>query len=215
MRWVFVAAFALGGCPGPSDPSPDGPINNDLGVHLAWKTQHPTIVPGPAKGSVNITSATFNLSNMRLVGDAGPGDSRTQLSQLSLAWSEGVAPMSHAFVDAPPGIYSRVVFELEPEAGVAFEITGTTKIQNVDTPFRIVDGANMNNISVGHKRATLPPGGKVDMAVRLDFEEVVNKIDLNVLELVEGVLLLDENDAQIDEVRRVIHDDLFGEDDDD
>jgi hypothetical protein len=215
MRWVFVAAFALGGCPGPADPEPDAAVHGDVGVRLAWSTQHPNNIPGPAKANITITSAKFSLFNVRVISDVAPDDPRTRLPQLDLAWSEGVMPAVNAFIDAPPGIYSRVGFELAEHGDieVSYEITGTARIEALEVPFRIVDTGEFD-VSVSHKRTTLAPGADAEMGVRLDFEKVIDRVDFMELPIVEGVRVLDENSAQIEDVRQAVKNDLFDENDD-
>jgi hypothetical protein len=216
MRWVLVAAFALGGCPGPTDPEPDASVQGDVGIHLAWSTAHPNSVPGPSKAGVTITSARFSLADVRVIGDIAPNDPRTKLERLELAWSQGVSPAVHAFLDAPPGIYSRVGFELavDGDVEVAYEITGTARIEALDVPFRIVDNRDMD-VAVSHKSASLSPGNMIAIGIRLDFEKVIDRVDIANLPLIDGVRVLDQSDAQIEDVRKAIHDDLFRGDDDD
>ncbi|MCW5807788.1 MAG: hypothetical protein KIT31_35875 [Deltaproteobacteria bacterium] len=210
MRWVLAAAFALAGCPGPGDGSTvDAPVDpQKLGIHLAWATA--TAIPGAVDNEVTISSARLGLSDVRVIGDAGPGDPRTQLARLVLAWGRGAAPQTYTFVDAPTGLYSRIRFELEADAATpaAYEILGTARINNADVPFRISDTKELD-VNVSVKRVMLPPGGDCDLSLTLDFEKVIERVEFEMLPLVDGVRVLDENSPRINDVRKAVRMDLF------
>lgn len=209
MRWVCVAAVAvLGGCPGTSDDAPDGPPDSDttghVGIHLGWTTHNPDAIPGMV-GQVRLETASFGLSDVRIVGDAGTA----MVGRLPLVWGTAMAPDVHTFVDAPPGIYSRAAFNLTTDgADHSFALTGTVQVEGQPHPFSIHYGGALA-VSVELKRFELSPAGEVDAAIRLDFGKLFDQIDFRDLPMVEGTLVLDDSNGQMEDVREAVRDDTF------
>jgi hypothetical protein len=218
MRWVFAAALVLGGCSGGNDPQTDAGVDpGHLGAHVTWNARRPNMIPGPVSNSVVIRAASFALSEVRLVGDAGTA----RVEGLMLAWAEGSVPEPYTFLDAPSGLYSRIVFTLATTgATAALEITGTSREGNEDVPFRIVDAqidGDDLDVAVAFKKVNLPPGGECDIRVKLDFRDLIDRVDFDELPMVDGVRVLDENHPMMNEVRRAVREGLFSDmsDDDD
>jgi hypothetical protein len=211
MRWVTVLLVGVLGCGAAPPDGPDASVTSSA-LKLAWSSQ-PDSIPGTATDKITITSASFSLDNLRIVGDAGPGDPRTSLDQLTLGWSGESAPTTQTFPDAPAGLYSRVVFELGanvntllPESS-SYEITGTVKIDNAPpVPYRIRDIFDLHveiDLDSG-----VPLTGTEDATVQLraDLEKIVSSVDYSLLPVTNGERLLDSFDLQILIVREKVKD---------
>jgi len=128
-RVLFIAIAAL--APACGDPSPsddDGGSDGgggSGGLELQW---HSVGVDGPV-GEVTVETLGLWLSDLRIVGDAAPGDDRTYLSYAELQLDGGDEPEQH-FPDAPPGRYSSLDFALRgPVDGEdAWRLRGTVLI---------------------------------------------------------------------------------------
>src|SRR4051812_28165127 len=118
-----------------SDPnSPDGGMitgdgSNEprVGLALTWSTQ-PASIPGEVDSNISVASMLFRVANLRVIGDAGPGDTRTSVDQLQLSWGQSGPPEPIRFGDAPSGLYSHVLMLVEGNiTDYSYEITGTAK----------------------------------------------------------------------------------------
>lgn len=81
--------------------------------------------------SLVLEDVRLDLENVRAVGDAAPGDSRTSRDELRLEWwgsDDGEDPNNEpvivTFDQAPPGLYSNVFAELEH-----YEMQGTVEVE--------------------------------------------------------------------------------------
>src|SRR5262245_7524747 len=106
MRELLIGLFVVG-CSsthegGPDTNSPDTPMGPP-GLNVAWKAR-PSSIPGDVTDKITITSATFRPQILRVIGDAGPGDTRTTQLAFGLSWSSGSAPPTINFPSAPTGL---------------------------------------------------------------------------------------------------------------
>jgi len=142
MRRVFliaIAAFAAAcGDLSPSDDDGGGPDAGDSGLDVHW---HAVGVDGPV-GDVTVEELRLWLSDLRVVGDAAPGDDRTYLAYAELQLDGGDEPEQH-FPDAPPGRYSSLDFALRgPVDGEdAWRLLGTVLIDGTTYTLDIADSA--------------------------------------------------------------------------
>ncbi len=175
-------------------------------LRLAW-TGQPAALPAPVGGNVTLATASFAAMNLRVVGDAGPGDPRTLVDHVAIAWSAGAQPPPIAFPSAPLGKYSRVVFSLDGEdqvsqatAAASYTLTGTVAIQGAAAvPFRVTDDTE---ISVAFDvDAELVVNADATVEVAVDLAKIVGAVDFKTLPVVDGVRVLASDDPQADAVR--------------
>jgi hypothetical protein len=136
-RALGLALLILAGCPADDQTQPDAPAG--AGVAVAWVTD-PATVPGRVEDGYDLTAAVFHLRNLRVVGDAGAGDPRTTTPLAELGWSSESRPGPIAFPDAPPGLYSRMLWTIDRGAGrYAWELHGTAQTSAGREPYAILD----------------------------------------------------------------------------
>jgi hypothetical protein len=103
------AVMVLAAC-GPGDLDPDGgdddPDGRSGGLVFRWTA--PDI--DRALGQVTVESLELRLRDLRVVGDAAPGDARTYLAQQELELNG--SDRETRFEDAPPGRYSSLEFAI-------------------------------------------------------------------------------------------------------
>ena len=130
--WLLVSALALAACGSPGDDAgaPDATAGT-RGITLAWEAL-PTLVPAAeAEAATELTEATVRLANVRLVGDAAPGDERTARQSVQLHWTALAAPPDVAFELAPAGLYAQLEFQFtdsDSPGGTALELRGRVAI---------------------------------------------------------------------------------------
>ncbi|HEU0032128.1 MAG TPA: hypothetical protein VFQ53_15950 [Kofleriaceae bacterium] len=194
---VLVGAV-LAGCPAAddSDDMPDAPDGKTLGLELTWTMKSP--VPGPITSEETIASVHFETQDLRVVGDAGPGDTRTQVSELDLEWTSSVSPSKVMFPDAPAGLYSQVLLRLEGEAGeneAGYEIRGTTMIEGSEVPFTIRDTTSL--ALAMELSLQLDPAEKGTIDVEIDLHDAIDGVTYSSLPIVDGRRVLGPADAQM------------------
>jgi hypothetical protein len=192
-RTVAILAL-LGGCDvfggggGEDDEPPkDG---GRTGLTLEWKSRPEEI---PSENS-RITRAAFQLSNLRVVGDAGPLPFGTR----AIEWARDIEPEDVTNPDAPSGLYSRCLFDLAPSGGYAYEIEGTVEQNNMKVPFAIRDRGTAT-ISTDFSEM-LSPGGEAKIEIRVGIEDLVSAVDFSQVTIQNGKLLV-EDGPQLARVR--------------
>jgi hypothetical protein len=159
---IGLVAAALG-C---SSPAPGGDVDggggvvdapprdggsNDVdvppaGVGLEFDFAAPGL-PAVATG-VAIDEVRVWLRDVRVLGDAAPGDSRTSLAQLELDFEPGRSPPPVTFPQAPPGNYSQLAARLgRSDGSQSFEIEGTVTIAGVPHELEVRD-RNSADVSI-------------------------------------------------------------------
>jgi hypothetical protein len=166
-----------------------------VGLTIPWSVK-PT-VPGSVTSNVVVTSMLFRVDSLRVVGDAGTSVS---LGDLTLTWATGETPMPAVFVDAPSGLYSKVVFHADGEiVDYSWEIDGTVQLDDGSHPFAIHDREDLTaDINAS---ATLEPGGNATLPVELDIDQPFDGLDFKSLDSDDGTLTLDTLDSQMDDFR--------------
>lgn len=202
----WLACVVAAGCGnsaasnGPDAPAaPDGSNTSGTGLAVRWATE-PATIPGDAGSNIAITSLLFRVANLRVIGDAGPGDTRTSIDAIQLAWAADTVPATVAFDDAPTGVYSRVVLLADGNlSAYSYEVAGIVKFEGVLTPFTIHDRAPLA-ISLDTS-AVLDPGRLFVLRVTVRIDQALQSIDFRKFRQVAGGLVLDTADAAMSDFR--------------
>ncbi|MEO8840969.1 MAG: hypothetical protein ABI591_02565 [Kofleriaceae bacterium] len=209
MQTVVPTCLLLGviaACHG-SDPSaPDGSMvtdgssSTDHGLAITWATS-PNTIPGDTGGDGNsIATMTFRIANLRVIGDAGPGDNRTSIDSLELDWAAGATPSPVAFGDAPPGLYSHVILLADGNLiNYSYELAGTTKLDGVSMPYQIHDRSPLA-ISLDTS-AMLDPNETASLAITIRIDQALQSLDFHKLSNQNGTLVLDTFDNAMSDFR--------------
>lgn len=181
------------------------------GVVVPWSAR-PSL-PGALNERIYVSSATFQIAHLQIVGDAGPGDERTTRSAYQIAWAGAGPPEPETFPDAPVGVYSKATIQIgSPGVGVwAYTIDGTWLDDDDDVrgaglkreelkPFRIFDYQRIDaTIDCDN---VLAAGGSAMVPIRLALLDVLAGINFDALfEDPNGVLLLGPGDPQLPALR--------------
>lgn len=164
---------------------------------------------------VSIDSLQLRLENLRVIGDAAPGDERTRIDRLALRWpaddsgSEG-GDVEIEYADAPPGIYSLfrasiVYFEIDGE------VEGRVDGEELEYEFEIERGSGAPlAIEIDLGSAALEPGGIIELNARLDVREMVASVPWAELRPDdEGDVEIDSDDEVMGDIESGL-DDAFG-----
>jgi hypothetical protein len=151
------------------------------------------------KTDLVVTSATFQIARLQVIGDNG--QPRT-MTPLTAAWTEagGGDPATVAFPSAPSGLYSQITIDIAAAQGNTYEIFGTTKIGGTVEAFHIHDDIDVDIDITGYTVA-LPPGGDATATVKLDLRDSIDSLNYAQLPVVGGMRDLGPGDAQMSNFR--------------
>ncbi len=193
---MALAVAALAGCPaGGDDAMPDSGVG---ATHLVvtWDTAPPA--PGPITSAVIVDELHVQFSSLRLIGDAGPGDSRTSRGSVEFEWSDGEGPLAIDFATAPPGLYSQIELGAGGDAE-AFSIHGRVDRGGSLVPFEIEDEAS-NPVSLA-LAIDLRAGATATVPLAIELAGVVAEVPFAELPIVLGKITLRRNDPEMVAVR--------------
>lgn len=157
-------------------------------------------IPGEVKSDITVSRALFRMAYLRVIGDAGPGDTRTSRDHFTLEWKQATAPSPLTFGDAPAGLYSKVSIRADGETiADSYEIAGSVVVEDSDVAFRIHDLEPLD-ISIDTDVA-LDPGKTASITLRLELDSVFDGIDFAELPTNQGVLELATDDRQMPKFR--------------
>jgi hypothetical protein len=217
MQPVVPTCLLLGviaACHG-SDPSaPDGSMlgdgssSTDRGLSIKWATS-PNTIPGETGGDgLSIASMTFRLANLRVIGDAGPGDNRTSVDSIELDWAAGAKPNPVSFADAPTGLYSRVILVVDNNLiDYSYELAGTTKLDGNIMPYQIHDRSPLA-ISLDTS-AMLEPNQTASLGITIRIDQALQSLDFSKLSNQSGTLVLDTFDDAMGDFRNKMMNSVF------
>lgn len=153
------------------------------------------MLPGMLKPDLNVTSATFQVARLQVIGDNG--QPRTT-SSLAVAWTEaaGGDPPTIAFSSAPSGLYSQITINLAATQGNSYEIFGTAKVSGTVESFHIHDDQDLDVDITGYTVA-LPPGGDATTTVKLDLKDAIDSVNYAQLPVSGGKRDLGPADPQM------------------
>jgi len=185
----------------------DGSNDSRVGLALTWSSQ-PATIPGEVDSNISVASMLFRVANLRVIGDAGPGDTRTSVDQIQVAWGQSGSHEPIRFGDAPSGLYSHVVMLVEGNiTDYSYEITGTAKVDGNMKPFRIRDLSPLG-ISMDTS-AMLEPGQQTSLGIEVRIDQALQSLDFAHLNEQNGTLTLETFDDGIGDFRGKLMDSVF------
>ena len=200
IRCVVVAGTLLGCGPGGVGPMGDDTPPMDApagpsGLIIEWSTS--PAIPSTG-GPVTITQARFQLSSLRVVGDAGAGDSRTTITNIEMgfSWSGSEpTPPDMIFNDAPTGLYSQVALSFDGGSNESYEIRGRAMVGSEDLEYRIEDDRPLAfNVPID---TMVTPGEMTTVRLRINFTHAIDSLEMSTLDRSDGRLELSDGDAQM------------------
>jgi hypothetical protein len=207
IRCVLFAGMLLGCDPGDTNtPEDDGGIVGPSGLVIEWSSA-PASWPADVGDGVTLKCARFAMNNLRVVGDAGPGDPRTTASAMEMrfAWDNDCSkadqrPTNITFDDAPTGLYSQVAIVLDRDSSGtgsddSYEIEGTVMLGSQLWEWKIQD-TNAVNFNVGIDEM-VSPGEIATIPLRINFTHALDSVDWATLDLSDGRLELEQGDTQM------------------
>ena len=208
MWWRMIAVFLVG-CHGTStdtvDAPPDTSSGGMMGLNVLFTSNPPTI-PGlvDASRQLSITSATLHPQFLRVIGDAGVGDTRTTELGFDFSWDTGVTPTALSFPDAPSGIYSNLSAEIDGLfIDYSYEVRGSVMVNSAMHDFYIHDRDRFD-VSIDSIHVELDAGGSADVTLSVDFTQALKNVDYT--KLSGDPLDMDTGDSQIDNFRDKLKD---------
>jgi len=163
-------------------------------MHVTFATE-PTI-PGNVENWLTLESATFAFDNLRVIGDAGPGDPRTTANLFTLHWDASSAPEPIDFPDAPSGLYSKVSFQVDGHVLTdSYHLKGQVNLNGTWMKYDVEDSLSLS-LSLDINR-TLDPGGSQTIGLLVKFHDALTSIDFSTLPFDDGALQLETGDPQM------------------
>ncbi|HWU85699.1 MAG TPA: hypothetical protein VN253_00385 [Kofleriaceae bacterium] len=192
LRCTALALLAVTvGCPADDTTLPDGGATD---LRVEW-TGQPATLPDQVSSEATLERAVFRPHDLRVVGDAGP----IRLDRQTLEWARGINPAPDVVAGAPPGLYSRLLFDLEGDDGsYGYELIGTARVNSTTRPFTIRDRGELS-LSVEFS-IMLPAGAAERIPVRVELDKLVEAVDFSQAPVVDGRYLV-EDATQLSAVR--------------
>ncbi|NVB82891.1 MAG: hypothetical protein HOV81_31225 [Kofleriaceae bacterium] len=196
IRCVVVAGLLYGCGPGDTVTPVDGAgSSGTAALSIQWKAV-PGDWPGDINSSVTIDEARFSFDNLRVIGDAGPGDPRTTETTFEVRWDSGTTPASIDFDNAPIGLYSQLSLQIAGRdlSKNSYELRGTVDIGD-RMEFRIEDKLPMP-IALSIDKM-LMPNKTATVELEIDFVHALSGVDFETMDVDNGRLELNETDPEI------------------
>jgi hypothetical protein len=179
--------------PGTPDSGVDGSAGG-AGMHVSFATK--PVIPGNVEDTITLDSATFAFDNLQVIGDAGPGDTRTTATLFQLKWDAMTMPGAIDFSDAPTGVYSKVSFQIDGHLiDSSYRLKGQVNIGGNMVGYEIEDH-NALPLSLDINR-TLTPGGSAVIGVVIDFGDALAGVDWSMVPMDDGKLELETSSSQM------------------
>lgn len=196
-----VLAGLLVACHTSSPVGPDGAMGDGdgsggtAGLHVAF-TSDPTPIPAQVDTGFTLDLVAFKFDNLKVIGDAGPGDPRTTANDFAVKWDAQTTPAPIDFTTAPTGLYSKVSFQIDGHLiDDSYVFKGNVTVSGTSYPFEIED-RNTVSLSLDCNRM-LDAGGNDTITVKFAFKDALESIDWSNVHNHEGVLELNDTDPQI------------------
>ncbi len=213
MKSLLPLALLAAGCGDGGGPSsPDGNSSSDAasssdagpvphGLLVTWKAS--PALPGPLKTDLTVTSATFNISRLQVIGDSG----QPKTSAFPIVWSAETFgdPPTIGFSSAPGGLYSQVTIEMQQVGMASYDIRGTVKVGSTTKPFHIRDTAEVTIDITGYNVA-FSPGSDAILPIKVDLRPPIESVDFAIVQDMNGTLEMGPTDPQMSELRDKLDD---------
>jgi hypothetical protein len=187
--------------PGQDGGADAGPAQS--GLVCQWENL-PTL-PGSLGQNLYLDEVQMPLRDVRAIGDAAPGDSRTYVASLDLLWKHGEAPPSLSFPMAPPGLYSRFEFRVQSGAGEGYVLTGEIVLPGHDHRIKFaIHDSQLLSVSIPLIGLSLEPGQVKTIAVKVDIAAVLHAIDWSQVEIEDDRIEIGEDSDQISIIRATL-----------
>jgi hypothetical protein len=181
--------------PGTPDGNPDGSSPGGPGLHVRWSSE-PATYPGNLEDWLTLDSVQLTVEDLKVIGDAGPGDIRTTKAVFLLRWDAQSVPEPIDFEDAPSGLYSKVSMQLDGHLIVpSLEIRGHVDIDGTWLEYEVED-RNAVSLSLDIDRM-LDPGGSATVALMLKLHDALTSIDYKSLTVDHGKVSVETGDSQL------------------
>jgi hypothetical protein len=180
---------------GPDGAMPDsGGSGGTAGLHVAF-TSEPTPIPSVLDTGLSLDLVVFKFDNLKVIGDAGPGDPRTTANNFEVKWDASTSPSPIDFVTAPTGLYSKVSFQIDGHLiDESYILKGHVTVSGTSYPFEVED-RNTLSLSLDCNRM-LEAGGTDTITVKFAFKDALESVDWANVNMHEGMLELDDTDPQ-------------------
>ncbi len=164
-------------------------------MHVTFATK-PAMIPGNLQDWLTLDSAEFNFDNLRVIGDAGPGDPRTTATSFQLRWDTTTTPPPIDFPDAPSGLYSKVSLQIDGlVVNASYRLKGKVNLNGTWNAYDVEDHDALS-LSLDIDR-TLAPGGTATIGLLVNFEDALSGVDYTMLPFDDGALQLETGSPQM------------------
>jgi hypothetical protein len=198
----FVDEPDAGANPGQDGGVDAGPITQS-GLVFQWQNL-PTL-PGGLGETLYLDEVRMPLRDVRVIGDAAPGDSRTYVASLNLRWRHGDAPPVLDFPMAPPGLYSRFEFRVQSGEGNGYVLSGEIVMPGHENRVKFaIHDSQMLSVSVPLVGLALEPGQVKTVSVRIDIAAVLHAIDWSHVEIDDDEIDIGEDSPEISVIRATL-----------
>lgn len=195
-----LLAGSLVACGGSTTAGPDGATPDGggsagaAGLHVAF-TSDPTPIPSQPDNGFSLDTVIFKFDNLKVIGDAGPGDPRTTANDFEVKWDANTTPPPVDFADAPTGLYSKVSFQIDGHLiDDSYIFKGHIAVSGTTYPFEVED-RNTLSLSLDCDRM-LDAGGNDTIKVKFAFKDALESVDWANVHNHDGTLELDDTDPQ-------------------
>lgn len=196
---LLLGGMLLAACSGPGAVGGDAGLGADATLDISGVELGFSLMPGVgmevAQQGATITLEKFELKllDLRLIGDSATGDERTSKAVVELKWEDDDPLVETVgYPEAPPGRYSlvragvsvmKIRAEIEPSEGEEYEL-------------KVDYEGDTNSIDFA-LAYDLHPGEPLLTEVVLDMSHLFEAIDLDALEVVDGVVTIDKDSAEV------------------
>ncbi len=203
---LLLVSLAVAAC-GPGGVAPDAGENvddsgtpGDAGLLIGWRA------PGidQAQDGLTVTQIDLNLRDLRVVGDAAPGDETYRGSQ-SVKLDGGDEPFTR-FDRAPPGMYSAFEFTIARGADgeASWEMRGKVELDGEDVDWELEDEDDAA-IELALGGLDLAAGELRTITVDVDVVAILGEIDWENVPRDDGKIVIDDDSPLMPAIRARLH----------
>ncbi|HSN25612.1 MAG TPA: hypothetical protein VLT45_04985 [Kofleriaceae bacterium] len=159
-------------------------------------TSDPTPIPATLNDGFTLDLAVFKFDNLKVIGDAGPGDPRTTANNFEVKWDNQSAPAPVVFGSAPTGLYSKVSFQIDGHLiNDSYVMKGTATVNGTTYPYEVED-RNALSLSLDCN-GQLAAGGNATITLKFAFKDALESVNWSAVPIDDGTLELGTTDPQM------------------